>query len=182
MIYAIISITFAIILLTLIVIYFFKVDNKLVNYKKGFEDTFKEMDSEMDIRIENIRKYIKMVNAVTAYNKEASESLKNLQTSVDSYFSSGTRKIQMINNDNITRNFNILNALLTNNDSDLTKDITLNNLIEEIRTSENKINFSKKNYNVQAKNYNELITKFPSKLIAKMFKYQKQDLFGATYE
>lgn len=182
MIYVIVGIVFAIILLTLIVIYIFKIDNKLVNYKNSFKDTLNEIDTEMNVRIENIKKYIDIVGEHVVYNKEASENLKNLQKSIESYYSSATRKMQIINNDNLTRNFNILHAYLVNNKNDIINDESFQKLADLIKTSENKITFSKKNFNAQAKNYNELVTKFPSIFIAKIFKYKPVDLFGATYD
>ena len=50
-------------------------------------------------------------------------------------------------------------------------------LQEELSSTENKISFSRQNYNDQVLTYNNKIQMFPSNLVAGMFNFQERDFF-----
>jgi len=50
-------------------------------------------------------------------------------------------------------------------------------LQEELTSTENKIGFSRQNYNRVVSQYNEALAVFPSNLIAGMFNFQRRDFF-----
>jgi LemA protein len=50
-------------------------------------------------------------------------------------------------------------------------------LQEELTSTENKISFSRQNYNDQVLSYNNRIQMFPSNMVAGMFNFRERDFF-----
>ena len=67
--------------------------------------------------------------------------------------------------------------LVVENYPDLKANQNFLSLQEELTSTENKISFSRQNYNDQVLFYNNKIEMFPSNIMAGMFKFNKEEFF-----
>jgi LemA protein len=117
-----------------------------------------------------------LVETAKGYLKHEQTVLENVvkarQQAID--VSAVKDKIQAENM--LTQSLRSLFAVVENYPN-LKADRTMLSLQDELTSTENKVSFSRNNYNDWVTNLNKTIDRFPTNLVANMFGYKKADLF-----
>lgn len=148
-----------IILIILITIYN-KFQWYIVKLNKGETILSTSLDKKYNILL----RYIEYLKTTIKIKNEEFEEFKLLNTKIP--INKLNKKINEINN--------IINKVMDNNEN-LLKDETIININKELLEVNISINGSKKYYNDNLIIYNQLVNSFPSKTIAKLFRYKEKE-------
>ena len=130
----------------------------IIKIKKGETNIISLLEEKHSI----LTRYTDILKEETGFNDSLDEYNYNKRTSINDL----NKKVNDFNN--------LINKYMDNNEKLLKKDniININKELDEINIL---INGSKKYYNDNLVNYNHLCHKFPSLIIAKIFKYKVKD-------
>lgn len=181
MIYIIIAAIIIFIILAFLIFYYYKADNTMIEFTKKINDSYEQINSEMHKRAETVKTLIEHIMPSIIENTDLDLTVQNLKKAMDSYFIAGTRDYQIKAQNEITKHINELIILLDKSYNELI-DNNIRSLVEEIKKSEEKINFSKNIFNSLVQNYNAYISKFLNKRVAKTFKYTPMKKLGEENE
>ena len=134
----------------------------------------KEKESQIDVLLNQRFDLIpNIVECVKGYAKHESYTLEELTSLSSSYNNHG---FSIEETENIDKKFNNI-MMLAESYPDLkanTQFLSLQNNLNEI---ENKLSYARSNYNNAVTSYNNLVESVPSNIIAKIFAFEKKELF-----
>ena len=134
----------------------------------------KEKESQIDVLLNQRFDLIpNIVECVKGYAKHESSTLEELTSLRSSYNNHG---FSIEETENIDKKFNNI-MMLAESYPDLkanTQFLSLQNNLNEI---ENKLSYARSNYNNAVTSYNNLVESVPSNIIAKIFAFEKKELF-----
>lgn len=134
----------------------------------------KEKESQIDVLLNQRFDLIpNIVECVKGYAKHESSTLEELTSLRSSYNNHG---FSIEETESIDKKFNNV-MMLAESYPDLkanTQFLSLQNNLNEI---ENKLSYARSNYNNVVTSYNNLVESVPSNIIAKMFVFEKKELF-----
>ena len=134
----------------------------------------KEKESQIDVLLNQRFDLIpNLVDCVKGYAKHESSTLEELTSLRSSYNNHG---FSIEETENIDKKFNNI-MMLAESYPDLkanTQFLSLQNNLNEI---ENKLSYARSNYNNAVTSYNNLVESVPSNIIAKIFAFEKKELF-----
>ena len=134
----------------------------------------KEKESQIDVLLNQRFDLIpNIVECVKGYAKHESSTLEELTSLRSSYNNHG---FSIEETENIDKKFNNI-MMLAESYPDLkanTQFLSLQNNLNEI---ENKLSYARSNYNNAVTSYNNLVESVPSNIIAKIFVFEKKELF-----
>ena len=134
----------------------------------------KEKESQIDVLLNQRFDLIpNIVECVKGYAKHESSTLEELTSLRSSYNNHG---FSIEETENIDKKFNNV-MMLAESYPDLkanTQFLSLQNNLNEI---ENKLSYARSNYNNAVTSYNNLVESVPSNIIAKIFVFEKKELF-----
>ena len=134
----------------------------------------KEKESQIDVLLNQRFDLIpNIVECVKGYTKHESSTLEELTSLRSSYNNHG---FSIEETENIDKKFNNI-MMLAESYPDLkanTQFLSLQNNLNEI---ENKLSYARSNYNNAVTSYNNLVESVPSNIIAKIFAFEKKELF-----
>ena len=168
----IICITAVILLLVLWVI---SVYNGLVKSKMKVSNAWSQIDVQLQRRFDLIPNLVETVKGYMSHEEETFTKIAELRTAwanttsvkekaeVDTQLSSTLKTIMAV----------------SENYPELKANQNFSELQEELRSTENKISFSRQFYNDSATLYNTKLQVVPSNIIASMFNFKPADLFEA---
>lgn len=134
----------------------------------------KEKESQIDVLINQRFDLIpNIVECVKGYAKHESSTLEELTSLRSSYNNHG---FSIEETESIDKKFNNV-MMLAESYPDLkanTQFLSLQNNLNEI---ENKLSYARSNYNNAVTSYNNLVESVPSNIIAKIFAFEKKELF-----
>ena len=143
---------------------FIKLDNKV-----------KETESKIDILLNKRFDLIpNLVSCVKQYSKHESDTLEDVTALRSSYKTNGELNIQ--ETQNIDKKVNMLMAVAENY-PDLKADTQFIDLQSSLSKIENELSYARENYNYIVTKYNIKVETIPSNLIAKIFFFEKKELF-----
>lgn len=148
----------------------------LVEYNRFIRNNnrIKERESQIDVLLNQRFDLIpNIVECVKGYAKHESSTLKELTSLRSSY---NKDKFDVKDAEKVDKDFNKV-MLLAEAYPDLkanTQFIELQNTLREI---ENKLSYARSSYNDVVTNYNNLVESVPSNIIAKIFAFEKKELF-----
>ena len=144
--------------------------NKFI--RKG--NRVKEATSQIDVLLNQRFDLIpNIVETVKGYTKHESKTLEDLTKLRTSYNNNGFSIAQA---QDVDKKFNNV-MLLAESYPDLKANTQFLSLQNTLRVIENKLVYARSNYNNSVTSYNNLIESIPSNIIAKMFAFEKQELF-----
>ena len=127
----------------------------------------KERQSHIDVLLNQRFDLIpNIVETVKGYTKHESSTLEELVNLRSSYNNKGFNNIMML-----AENYPDLKAN--------TQFLSLQNSLNDI---ENKLNYARTSYNDAVTSYNNLVESVPSNVVAKMFSFEKKELFKIDEE
>ena len=134
----------------------------------------KEKESQIDVLLNQRFDLIpNIVECVKGYAKHESSTLEELTSLRSSYDNHG---FSIEETESIDKKFNNV-MMLAESYPDLkanTQFLSLQNNLNEI---ENKLSYARSNYNNAVTSYNNLVESVPSNIIAKIFAFEKKELF-----
>lgn len=157
----------------LIVLFIIGMYNSLVTLKKRVENSWSQIDVQLQRRFDLIPNLVETVKAYMNHEEETFTKISEIRTSwanASSISEKATLDNQLTNS---------LSKLMAVSESypDLKANQNFSELQEELRNTENKISFSRQFYNDSVTMYNTKLDLFPSNIIANIFNFKSSELF-----
>lgn len=172
------------IVLALVVIYLVSIYNKLVALKNRFKNAFAQIDVQLQQRHDLIPNLVETAKAYMAHEQDTLEKViqarnqahtAQSQAASDPSNGNAVKKLGMAEG--------MLNGALANffalqeNYPDLKADNTMLELMENLKTTENKVGFARQSFNDSVMNYMTYKESFPNNIFANMFGFKEAELF-----
>lgn len=157
--------------------------NKLVAYKNHYKNAFAQIDVQLTRRYDLIPN---LVETAKGYMKHEKETLEAVISARNSAASAGKNAAQNPGDPTIMKELAAAETMLTGSLGkffalseaypDLKANETMNNLMEELTTTENKVSFARQAFNDSVMQYNTLREQFPSNIIANKYNFTAAEL------
>lgn len=162
-----------IVLVVLAVLFFISMYNSLIGLRNQVKNAWSQIDVQLKRRHDLIPNLIETVKGYMNHERTTLENITNARSqAVSAQTVSEKAKAEAKLTDAIGK-FN----LVVENYPDLKANQNFLALQEELTSTENKISFSRQNYNDQVLFYNNKIQMFPSNIMAGMFNFKQEDFF-----
>ena len=162
-----------ILVIAVIVIY-----NSLVAKRQNVKNAWSQIDVQLQRRFDLIPNLIETVKGYMTHEKEVLEKVTSLRSS---WAEANTVAEKSVLDNELSSALKTILAV-SENYPDLKANQSFADLQEELRTTENKISFSRQFYNDTVTIYNTKLETFPSNVIASMFGFKEETLFEAESE
>ena len=147
--------------------------NSLIRLRNQVKNAWSQIDVQLKRRHDLIPNLLETVKGYMAHERETLQNITNARTQAMSATSIEDKsKAELKLTDAMTK-FN----LVVENYPDLKANQNFLSLQEELSSTENKISFSRQNYNDQVLYFNNKIEMFPSNILAGMFNFTKEAFF-----
>lgn len=150
--------------------------NNMVKLSEEVDAKYSDIDVQLKRRSDLIPNLISTVKGYMAHEEkiinsitEARENLVNAKTISDKAKA----------NDELSNALSSFN-LIVENYPDLKANTNFISLQDELAGTENRIANARKSYNDAVKDYNQMISVFPSKIVANMFNFEKKQYFETS--
>ena len=168
------SVLGAVVLLAIIfVIWLIAVYNGFIKKRNDVDESFSTMDVYLNKRYDLIPN---LVETVKGYAKHESETLENVMKARYSAMNATSSADKVKKENALTSTLKTLYKV-TENYPQLKADKHFSELMKELSKVEDEILNSRKYYNGVVKDYNTALQVFPKNLVAKMFKFEKYELY-----
>ena len=159
-----------ILVIAVIVIY-----NSLVAKRQNVKNAWSQIDVQLQRRFDLIPNLVETVKGYMTHEKEVLEKVTSLRSS---WAEANTVAEKSVLDNELSSALKTILAV-SENYPDLKANQSFADLQEELRTTENKISFSRQFYNDTVTIYNTKLETFPSNVIASMFGFKEETLFEA---
>jgi len=147
--------------------------NSLIRLRNQVKNAWSQIDVQLKRRHDLIPNLLEAVKGYMVHERETLQNITNARTQAMSATTVEDKsKAELKLTDAMTK-FN----LVVENYPDLKANQNFLALQEELSSTENKISFSRQNYNDQVLYYNNKIEMFPSNILAGMFNFAKEAFF-----
>lgn len=147
--------------------------NSLIQLRNQVKNAWAQIDVQLKRRHDLIPNLLETVKGYMNHERETLQNITNARANAMSAVSvTDKAKAEGQLTDAMTK-FNIA----VENYPDLKANQNFLALQEELSSTENKISFSRQNYNDQVLHYNNKIEMFPSNILANMFSFAKEAFF-----
>lgn len=167
-----------IVILVVIIVAIIAMYNGLVQAKMKTENAWSQIEVQLQRRFDLIPN---LVEAVKGYMQHESEVLTKVTELRTSWASASTVGEKAELDNQLSGTLKTIMAV-TENYPDLKANQNFTQLQEELRSTENKISYSRQFYNDSVTMYNTKLQVFPTNIIAGMFNFTPADLFKTTSE
>ncbi len=167
-----------IIILLVVIVAIIAMYNGLVQAKLKTENAWSQIDVQLQRRFDLIPNLVEAVKGYMKHEEEVLTKVTELRTSWASA-SSVSEKAELDNQ--LSGTLKTIMAV-SENYPDLKANQNFTQLQEELRSTENKISYSRQFYNDSVTMYNTKLQVFPTNIIAGMFNFTPADLFKTTSE
>ncbi len=170
--------TFQIILIVigLIIIWTIFIYNRLITLKNRTQEAWADIDVQLRRRYDLIPNLIETVKGYASHEKTVFENVTKARTAAMGAEQSGDPKKMGETENMLSGTLKTLFAV-SENYPQLRASENFIELQRELRDTEDKIQASRRFYNINTRNLNIKIESFPSNLIASIFKFQKREFF-----
>ena len=165
--------------LLVIIISIISIYNSIIRLSNGYKNSFSQIDVQLQRRFELIPNLVETAKKYMSHEKETLEAVINARNNAMKSTSSLSRDPSDVSS---IKEFNqaegVLNQsmgkfmALFENYPDLKANMTMNSLMEEFTSTENKVAFARQSYNDHIMHYNNGIQEFPNNIIAGMFNFK----------
>ncbi len=166
-----------------IIFYLVGIYNKLINYKNRFKNAFAQIDVQLTRRYDLIPNLIETAKGYMAHEKETLEAVIQARNSAHSANQNASKNPDDINSiKELAAAENILSGslgkffALAESYPDLKANESMNKLMEELSTTENKIAFARQAFNDSVMQYNTYREQFPNSMIANRYAFGPAEL------
>lgn len=176
------TVIFLLLVIVLPLILIISIYNKLVALKNRFRNAWAQIDVQLQRRHDLIPNLVETAKAYMAHEKDTLERVIQARgNAVSAQKSANANPGEGVQQ--LARAEGMLNGALANffalseNYPDLKANQTMQALMEELTSTENKVGFARQAYNDSVMNYNTYREQFPSNLIAGSFGFKEAELF-----
>ena len=168
-----IALGIVLVIVLLIVVSFISIYNALVRLRNQVDNAWSQIDVQLKRRHDLIPNLIETAKGYMKHERETLSSITEARSrAMGAKSVSDSAKAEGLLGDALGRFM-----LVVENYPDLKANQNFLSLQEELSSTENKIAFSRQNYNDQVLFFNNKIQMFPSNVIAGMFSFSKRDFF-----
>ncbi len=167
-----------IIILLVVIVAIIAMYNGLVQAKLKTENAWSQIDVQLQRRFDLIPNLVEAVKGYMKHEEEVLTKVTELRTSWASA-SLVSEKAELDNQ--LSGTLKTIMAV-SENYPDLKANQNFTQLQEELRSTENKISYSRQFYNDSVTMYNTKLQVFPTNIIAGMFNFSAADLFKTSTE
>jgi LemA protein len=147
--------------------------NALVRLRNQVDNAWSQIDVQLKRRHDLIPNLVETAKGYMTHERETFEAITNARASaMGAKGVAGAAKAEGALGEALSKFM-----LVVENYPDLKANQNFLSLQEELTSTENKISFSRQNYNDQVLFFNNKIQMFPSNIIAGMFRFGKRDFF-----
>lgn len=165
-------------IIVLLVIAFVVIYNGLVAKRQNVKNAWSQIDVQLQRRFDLIPNLVESVKGYMAHEQNVLEKVTSLRSS----WSNANTVAQKAELDNQLSSALKTIMAVSENYPDLKASQNFSELQEELRTTENKISFSRQFYNDTVTMYNTKLELFPSNIVASMFSFKPETLFEVESE
>jgi LemA protein len=180
-----IGVIFALVLVGIVFIslfYLVSIYNSLVRFKNEYKNSFSQIDVQLQRRYDLIPNLVNVAKEYMAHEKETLEAVINARNQALKTETSlkknpeSSKAVKKFNaaEANLNKNMGSFLALFENY-PDLKANTTMNDLMEELSSTENKVSFARQHYNDSVMQYNIGIQEFPNNFLAVFFNFANVD-------
>lgn len=162
-------------ILILIVLFIVVVYNSLVTLRQRVKNSWSQIDVQLQRRFDLIPNLVESVKGYMGHEQDVLTKVTELRTS---WANANTVSEKAELDNQLSGALKTIMAV-SENYPDLKANQNFSELQEELRSTENKISYSRQFYNDTVTRYNTKLELFPSNLIASMFHFTVEDLFKA---
>lgn len=162
-----------VVLIVLLIVYVVAVYNSLVADRNKVKNAWSQIDVELQRRFDLIPN---LVESVKGYMEHEEKILSEVAELRSSWASATTVAEKSALNNQLTESLKSLMAIAENY-PDLKANQNFLELQNELENTENKISYSRRDYNDTVTRFNIKLEAFPSNLVASAFKFEKEELF-----
>lgn len=162
-----------IVVIVVIVFYVISLYNTLVKLRNMVKNAWSQIDVQLKRRHDLIPNLIESVKGYMTHERETLQNITNARSKALDAHTVGEKSKAEGELAGALSRFN----LVVENYPDLKANTNFLSLQEELTSTENKISFSRQNYNDQVLGYNNKIEMFPSNIIAGMFNFKMEEFF-----
>lgn len=162
-----------VVLIVLLIVYVVAVYNSLVADRNKVKNAWSQIDVELQRRFDLIPN---LVESVKGYMEHEEKILSEVADLRSSWTSATTVAEKSTLNNQLTESLKSLMAIAENY-PDLKANQNFLELQNELENTENKISYSRRDYNDTVTRFNIKLEAFPSNLVASAFKFEKEELF-----
>ena len=160
-------------IIAFVVFFVISMYNSLIRLRNQVKNAWSQIDVQLKRRHDLIPNLLEAVKGYMVHERETLQNITNARTQAMSATTVEDKsKAELKLTDAMTK-FN----LVVENYPDLKANQNFLSLQEELSSTENKISFSRQNYNDQVLYYNNKIEMFPSNILAGMFNFAKETFF-----
>ncbi len=162
-----------IVIVAFIVLFFISSYNSLVKFRNQVKNAWAQIDVQLKRRHDLIPNLIETVKGYMTHERDTLENITKARSQAVAAESVGDKAKAEGELTSALGKFN----LVVENYPDLKANQNFLSLQEELTSTENKISFSRQNYNDQVLFFNNKIQMFPSNIVAGMFKFNEEEFF-----
>ncbi len=166
------------IILLVIVLAIFYLYNGLVTSKNRVKNAWSQIDVQLQRRFDLIPNLVESVKGYMDHEQSVLEKITELRTS---WANAGTISEKAELDNQLSGALKTIMSV-TENYPDLKANQNFSELQEELRSTENKISYSRQFYNDSVTMYNNKLEMVPTNIIAQMFKFEPAELFRVEAE
>lgn len=180
-----VGIIFSLILFGIVFIslfYLVSIYNSLIRFKNEYKNSFSQIDVQLQRRYDLIPN---LVNVAKEYMAHEKETLEGVIKARNQALKSETSLKKNPESSKAVKDFNTAEASLNKsmggffalfeNYPDLKANSTMNAMMEELSSTENKVGFARQHYNDSVMQYNIGIQEFPNNFLAGIFNFGNVD-------
>ena len=152
--------------------------NKLVNAKMKVDNSWSQIDVQLQRRFDLIPNFVETVKAYASHESETFEKIASLRTS----WANANTVAQKANLDEQLSTALKTIMAVSENYPELKANTNFLSLQEDLKNVENELAGARKYYNAAARNYNYAIAAIPDCIVAKLFHHNSMNMFSASEE
>jgi LemA protein len=162
-----------IVIIAFVALFAISIYNSLVKLRNQVKNAWSQIDVQLKRRHDLIPNLIETVKGYMTHERDTLENITKARSQAVAAEGVGDKAKAEGELTSALGKFN----LVVENYPDLKANQNFLSLQEELTSTENKISFSRQNYNDQVLFYNNKIQMFPSNIVAGMFKFTEEEFF-----
>ena len=162
-----------IVIIAFVALFAISIYNSLVKLRNQVKNAWSQIDVQLKRRHDLIPNLIETVKGYMTHERDTLENITKARSQAVAAESVGDKAKAEGELTSALGKFN----LVVENYPDLKANQNFLSLQEELTSTENKISFSRQNYNDQVLFYNNKIQMFPSNIVAGMFQFNEEEFF-----